>query len=203
MQVLEIALQRRAVVRPWHTVGAASGFSARNDSRRRSMLTWWTSAVNRCVPSCLAASRTRASACDTRARLCVRCVLCCSAFPLAPSLHRRRSPGFVRRFLRYYGGVRLLPSVRHRLRPFGPSRCAPHLPQGRPNDRSPSSRAESFHACVGSTTSRGRAGCSPWRARPCGLPHCPTGPIVPQAPLSHRVGASNAYPFAAQYPARM
>ncbi len=150
------------------------------------MLTWWTSAVNRCVPSCLAASRTRASACDTRARLCVRCVLCWSAFPLAPSLHRRRSPGFVRRFLRYYGGVRLLPSVRHRLRPFGPSRCGPHLPQGRPNDRSPSSRAESFHACVGSTTSRGRAGCSPWRARPCGLPHCPTGPIVPQAPLSHR-----------------
>src|SRR6516164_158212 len=35
---------------------------------------------------CLAASRTRASAWVTRSRLCVRCVLCWSAFPLVPGL---------------------------------------------------------------------------------------------------------------------
>ena len=35
---------------------------------------------------CLAASRTRPSAWVTRARLCARCVLCCSAFPLVPGL---------------------------------------------------------------------------------------------------------------------
>jgi hypothetical protein len=35
---------------------------------------------------CLAACRTRSSACDTRSRLCVRCVLCWLAFPLAPAL---------------------------------------------------------------------------------------------------------------------
>ncbi len=35
---------------------------------------------------CLAACRTRSSACDTRSRPCVRCVLCWLAFPLAPAL---------------------------------------------------------------------------------------------------------------------
>ena len=34
----------------------------------------------------LAAFRTRSSACDTRSRPCVRCVLCSLAFPLAPDL---------------------------------------------------------------------------------------------------------------------
>ena len=35
---------------------------------------------------CLAAFRTRSNAWVTRARLCVRCVLCWSAFPLVPGL---------------------------------------------------------------------------------------------------------------------
>jgi hypothetical protein len=35
---------------------------------------------------CFAACRTRSNAWVTRARLCVRCVLCWSAFPLVPSL---------------------------------------------------------------------------------------------------------------------
>ena len=35
---------------------------------------------------CLAAFRTRSNAWITRARLCVRCVLCWSAFPLVPGL---------------------------------------------------------------------------------------------------------------------
>ena len=35
---------------------------------------------------CLATCRTRSSACDTRSRPCVRCVLCQLAFPSAPTL---------------------------------------------------------------------------------------------------------------------
>src|SRR6202049_198355 len=51
---------------------------------------WWRSAVNCSFFLCLAASRTRPSAWVTRARLCARCVLCRSAFPLVPGLG---SPG--------------------------------------------------------------------------------------------------------------
>ena len=47
---------------------------------------WWRSAVNFSFFLCLAACRTRSSACDTRSRPCVRCVLCWLAFPLAPAL---------------------------------------------------------------------------------------------------------------------
>jgi len=43
------------------------------------------SAVNFSFFLC-AACRTRSSACDTRSRPCVRCVLCWLAFPLAPAL---------------------------------------------------------------------------------------------------------------------
>ena len=47
---------------------------------------WWRSAVNLSFFRCLAACRTRSSACATRSRPCVRCVLCWRAFPLAPTL---------------------------------------------------------------------------------------------------------------------
>jgi len=60
--------------------------SARNAVRSVSTLRWWRSAVNRSFFLCLAACRTRLSAWVTRFRLCVRCVLCWSAFPLAPAL---------------------------------------------------------------------------------------------------------------------
>src|SRR5215470_578908 len=56
-----------------------------------------------------AACRTRLSAWVTRTRLWVRCVLCWSAFPLAPALGSTASatgnPGFVRRLHSYYGRV--------------------------------------------------------------------------------------------------
>ena len=42
--------------------------------------------MNRSFFLCLAACRTRSSAWVTRARICVRCVLCWSAFPSAPAL---------------------------------------------------------------------------------------------------------------------
>jgi hypothetical protein len=72
--------------------------------------------------------RIRSSACDTRAWLRVQYVLCWCVFPLAPVLRSTDSAAsapadasavsflrFVRRLHRYYGGVRLLVSVHHRL----------------------------------------------------------------------------------------
>ena len=47
---------------------------------------WWKSAVNLSFFLSLATFRMRSSACDTLIRLCVRCVLCWSAFPLVPAL---------------------------------------------------------------------------------------------------------------------
>src|SRR6266850_5888015 len=48
--------------------------------------TWCRSAVNLSFFFCLAACRTRSSACDTLTRSCARRVLCWSAFPLVPVL---------------------------------------------------------------------------------------------------------------------
>src|SRR6266511_4855047 len=73
--------------------------------------------------------RMRSGACDTRSWRCVQCVLCRSAFPLVPALGSIDSAAagspadcsaagrhFVRRLPSYYGEVRLLGSVHHRLR---------------------------------------------------------------------------------------
>ena len=68
---------------------------------------------------CLATCRTRSSACDTRSRPCVRCVLCQLAFPSAPTLGSADSAAGCRlcsSASSYYGGVRLLTIVHHRLR---------------------------------------------------------------------------------------
>ena len=68
---------------------------------------------------CRAACRMRLSACDTVPRYCARPVLL-TRIPLGPRpwLHQLRSrlPGFVRWLHSYYGGVRLLMIVHHRLR---------------------------------------------------------------------------------------
>src|SRR5208282_1011963 len=48
--------------------------------------TWCRSEVNRSFFLCLAACRTRSSACDTLSRFCARRVLCWPAFPLVPVL---------------------------------------------------------------------------------------------------------------------
>ena len=105
--------------------------------------------------SCLflmTASRMRACACDTAARLCVRTVLCSSAFSLAPSLRStslRRSRGrFVRSLLCYFGQVRLLPRIHRRLRPPAFPTRPGHDWWGR-RWQSPGSRAKGFCACQG------------------------------------------------------
>ena len=50
------------------------------------MLRWWKSAVNFSFLLSLAACRTRSSACVTRSRPSVRCVLCSPTFLLVPAL---------------------------------------------------------------------------------------------------------------------
>src|SRR5262245_26777758 len=50
------------------------------------MLRWWKSDVNFSSFLCLAACRTRSSACVTRTQPCVRCVLCSPTFLLVPAL---------------------------------------------------------------------------------------------------------------------
>src|SRR3954463_2505650 len=67
-----------------------------------------------------AACRTRSSACDTLFPVLCPARALLARVPLGPrpSLHRlrRRSPGLVRWLPRYYGGVRPLGFVHHRLR---------------------------------------------------------------------------------------
>src|SRR5213082_2648131 len=79
---------------------------------------------------CMTANcRMRSSACDTLIRLCARHVLCWPAFPLVPALRSIDSAAadsaadcsaagrhIVRRLPSYYGEVRLLVPVHHRLR---------------------------------------------------------------------------------------
>ena len=81
---------------------------------------WWKSAVNFSFFLCLAACRMRSSAwATTFPVLCpVRAVLIRIPLGSRPSLLplRRRQAGFVRRLHRYYGGIRLLMIVHHRLR---------------------------------------------------------------------------------------
>src|SRR5262249_23200388 len=76
--------------------GAASRLRAKNASRSKSTLMWWRSAVSFSFLFSLAAFRTRSSACNTRSRPCVRCVLCSSAFPLAPDLRSTGSAAAAR-----------------------------------------------------------------------------------------------------------
>src|SRR5215211_6306459 len=102
--------------------------------------------------------RMRPSACDTLTRFCARHVLCWSAFPLVPALRSTDSAAadsaaddsaagrhFVRRLPSYYGEVRLLVSVHHRLRLLVfPMRTVPLTQRRRPDTRPPSFRCDPF-----------------------------------------------------------
>src|SRR4051795_2254952 len=109
----------------------------------------------------MAACRTRSSACDTHfPALCpARALLARVPLGPRPSLHRlrRRSPGLVRWLRRYYGGVRPLEFVHHRLRLLVfPMRTRGIPPLAKPEiSRFP--RNELPHM-PGSSTTPGRAG---------------------------------------------
>ena len=122
MQISEVSVKVCFVGSPSQSIYTRGGIALEREERysERSTLTWWRSAVNFSFPLCLAACRTRSSACDTRSRPCVRCMLCWLAFPAAPALGSADSaagcPALFVGFTATYGGVRLLPIVHHRLR---------------------------------------------------------------------------------------
>jgi len=66
--------------------GEYSNATCGEDYSASDTLMWWKSAVNRSFFLSLAAFRTRSSDWDMRSRPCVRCMRCCSAFPLVPGL---------------------------------------------------------------------------------------------------------------------
>ena len=124
----------------------------RNPARSTSTLTWCRSAVSFSSLFLVTASRMRACAWDTAARLCVRTVLCCPAFSLAPPLG---SPGSAAAraalfagFIATMGGSDFSAPciVGYGLRP---SRRGPSLGWPGRRWRSPGSRAEDLRACQG------------------------------------------------------
>jgi hypothetical protein len=63
----------------------------KNAARKASMVMWWRSAVSFSCLFLVIASRMRTCACDMLSRLCVRRVLCKSAFLSSASLPSTRS----------------------------------------------------------------------------------------------------------------
>src|SRR5262245_8870103 len=88
VQVRELALKVCRIGLPRQPVHPGGGVALEHEERLSEQidLRWWKSAVNFAFFLCLAAFRTRASAWVTRARPCVRCVLCLPAFLLVPAL---------------------------------------------------------------------------------------------------------------------
>ena len=89
VQIRELALKVCLVVLPRHAVHARGGVASERVERlsRRVGIDVVEERGEPCsFFLCLAACRTRSSAWVTRARIFVRCVLCWSAFPLAPAL---------------------------------------------------------------------------------------------------------------------
>src|SRR5260370_41417758 len=118
-----------------------------------------------------------ASAWVTRARPCVRCVLCSPAFLLVPALGSTGSAaGCPALFVGFTATMAESDFPRSCIIGFGssPSRCGPEqhalraLPAGRGISRFPYKKL--LHM-PGSVTTPGRPGAREWRARACGLPH--------------------------------
>jgi hypothetical protein len=91
--------------------------------------------------------RMRFSACDTVPRYCARPRALLIHVPPGPSpwFHQLRSgcPAFVRRLQNYYGGIRVLTIVHHRLRPLAfPTRTSAARMWRWPTTRSPGSRVD-------------------------------------------------------------
>src|SRR5664280_549831 len=149
----------------------------RNDIRSKSRLIWWSSAVNRSCFLNLAAWRTRSSACDTRARHCVRFVLCWFAFPSAPALGSTGSAAVLlpALFVGFPATLARSDFLGSFIIGFGssPSRCGPVVLSGQTQDLPVPIRRACAHARVsdhaepgGRSRCRLRSYCFP-RQRPC------------------------------------
>ena len=139
---------------------------------------------------CLAACRTRSSACDTLSRSCARRVLCWSAFPSVPALG---STGSAADRSALFVGFSATMAESDFSRPciigYGssPSRCGPAAACRRPDARSPGSRARSVRTCQGLRPRRAVGALAITRP-----------PVLPSA-SSNGVGARNIVLFAAQW----
>src|SRR5580693_4703223 len=149
--------------------------------------------VNRSFLLCLAACRTRSSACDTLARSCARRVLCWSAFPLVPALGSTGSAAD--RSALFVG----FPATTTESDSSGPcivgydsssSRRGPAVSTRRPNPRPPGSRAKSFHTCSGSSTTPDWAG-----ARVIALPMLPSVILTTSASGNIKLSRLDGWPF--------
>ncbi len=111
---------------------------------------WWSNAVNRSFFLALAALRTRSSACDTRARHWVRCVLCWLAFPSALVLRSVASPAAcsAAAFLDFFATLTRSDFLGPFIIGYGfsPSRCGPVMLAGQPQDLPVPVQGASAHA---------------------------------------------------------
>ncbi len=109
--------------------------------------------MNRSFFLCLAAYRTRSSACDTLSRSCARRMLCWLAFPLVPALGSTGSAaGFPALFAGFTATMAESDFSGLCIGGYGssPSRHGPSGPPGRwPIQRSPGSRTRSVRTCQG------------------------------------------------------
>src|SRR5499427_9830160 len=143
---------------------------------------WCRSAVKFSSFFSLAAFRTRSSACDTRSRPWVRCVLCSSAFPLAPALcpptpqHQKRHARHGRSLPPCSSASQLV-SRGLTSHARASSATAPHLPDAdrrpwteRSNASSPGSQRQGASAHARFFDHAGPPGHSRCRAHACCLP---------------------------------
>src|ERR1700752_3278078 len=88
VQISEVSVKVCFVGRPRQSIHPRGGIAFEREERHPQAVD--ADVVEECGElsffRCLAACRTLSSACVTRSRPCVRCVLCWRAFPLAPAL---------------------------------------------------------------------------------------------------------------------
>jgi len=114
--------------------------------------TWCRSEVNCSFFLCLAASRTRSSACDTLSRSCARRVLCWSTFPLVPVLGSAGSAADRSALFVSFAATTTESDFSGSCivgYDSSSSRRGPAASLRRPNPRPPGSRTKSFHTCQG------------------------------------------------------
>ena len=154
VEVREVVLEVFRVFVPRQLVDARRGGPLQTEeaARRTSTLTWCRSAVSFSCLFLLTASRMRACAWDTASRLCVRTVLCSSAFSLAPPLRSTGSAAAeAALFARFSATTGRSDFSFPLIVGYGlrPSRRGPGHDWRGQRWRSPGSRAEGLCACQG------------------------------------------------------
>ena len=154
MQVLDPAIKVPFVGLPCHAIHTRRSVTLQRVKRLLSMAgsTWCRSDVNCSFFLCLAACRTRSSACDTLSRSCARRVLCWPTFPLVPALRSTNSAADCSAlFVDFIATTAESDFSGSCITGYGssPFRCGHAVSTHKPNPRPPGSRTKSFHICQG------------------------------------------------------